>query len=177
LGVPHYAGVSYFWLLLVVPILWILGVNLGYFLGKRLEFFNQFGRFTAIGFTNAAVDFGVLNLLIFLTGISAGIWYPVFKITSFVCAVIPSFFWNKYWAFEAGDTGRGWSEFWKFISVMIGATLVVNAGVASVVVNFVRPVFGLDAPAWANVSAVAGSAAALIFSFTGFKVAVFKTEP
>jgi hypothetical protein len=58
---------------------------------------------------------------------------------------------------------------------MIAATLV-NAGTASVVVNFVHPVFGLSAPAWANIGAVCGSAVALIFSFTGFKVAVFKTE-
>ena len=108
LKVPEYGGISYVWLLLVVPVVWILGVNLGYFLGRRLEFFNQFGKFAAIGFTNAAVDFGVFNLLIFATGVTAGIWYPVFKVVSFICAVIPSFFWNKYWAFGAGGTGRGW---------------------------------------------------------------------
>ncbi|MEK7154378.1 MAG: GtrA family protein [Patescibacteria group bacterium] len=175
LKVPLYGGVSYAWLLMVVPIVWILGVNLGYFLGRWFPLFNQFGKFVTIGFSNAAVDFGVLNLLIFATGIVTGIWYPVFKITSFICAVIPSFFWNKYWAFGAGKTGRGWAEFLKFISVMIMATLV-NAGTASVVVNFIPPVFGLNAPAWANVSAAAGSAVALIFSFTGFKVAVFKTK-
>ena len=175
LEVPRYAGISYVWLLAVVPVVWILGVNLGFFLGRWLEFFNQFGRFATIGFTNAAVDFGVLNLLIFTTGIAAGIWYPVFKVVSFICAVIPSFFWNKYWAFEAGGTGRGRAEFWKFISVMIMATLI-NAGAASLVVNFVHPVLGLGTNAWANVSAVIGSAVALIFSFTGFKVAVFKAK-
>lgn len=175
LKIPVYAGIPYAWLLVIIPVLWILGVNLGYFLGRWLEFFNQFGKFVPIGFTNAAVDFGVLNLLIFTTGIAAGIWYPVFKVISFVCAVIPSFFWNKYWAFEAGKTGRGVAEFFKFISVMIMATLV-NASVASFVVNFFHPVFELNAPAWANISAVAGSAAALIFSFTGFKVAVFRVK-
>jgi len=175
LNVPKFGGVSYVWLLVIAPILWILGVNLGYFLGRWLEFFNQFGKFVAIGFTNAAVDFGVLNLLIFITGIAAGIWYPVFKVISFTCAVIPSFFWNKYWAFEAGGTGKGCTEFLKFISVMVAATLV-NTGSASLVVNFVHPVFGLSNAAWANVGAVCGSAVALIFSFTGFKVAVFKVE-
>jgi len=175
LKVPVYGGISYAWLLVIVPVVWILGVNLGYFLGRWLSPFSQFGKFVTIGFTNAAVDFGVLNLLIFATGVATGIWYPAFKGVSFVCAVIPSFFWNKYWAFEAGGTGRGWAEFWKFISVMIMATLV-NAGTASFVVNFVHPVFGLSAPAWANIGAIVGSAVALIFSFTGFKVAVFKTE-
>lgn len=175
LEIPIYGGVSYAWLLIVVPVVWILGVNLGYFLGRWFSFFNQFGKFVAIGFTNAAVDFGVLNLLIAGTGISTGIWYPAFKGVSFVCAVIPSFLWNKYWAFEAGGSGRGWAEFWKFMSVMIIAILI-NDGAASLVANFVHPILGLGATAWANVSAVVGSAIALIFSFTGFKVAVFKAK-
>lgn len=175
LEVPTYGGVSYVWLLAVVPVVWILGVNLGYFLGRWFPPFNQFGKFVTIGFSNAAVDFGVLNLLIFATGIATGIWYPAFKVISFGCAVIPSFFWNKYWAFGAGSTREGWSEFLKFISVMIIAVLI-NAGAASLVVNFVHPVLGLGAAAWANVSAVVGAAVALIFSFTGFKVAVFREE-
>lgn len=175
LEVPMYGGISYAWLLAVVPLLWILGVNLGYFLGRWFSFFNQFGKFVTIGFTNAAVDFGVLNLLIAGTGISTGIWYPAFKGVSFVCAVIPSFFWNKYWAFGAGESGSGKAEFLKFMSVMIIAVLI-NDGAASLVVNFVHPVLGLSATAWANISAVVGSAVALIFSFTGFKVAVFKIK-
>ncbi len=175
LKVPVYGGISYSWLLIIVPVVWILGVNLGYFLGRWFSFFNQFGKFTTLGFTNAAVDFGVLNLLIAATGISTGIWYPAFKGVSFVCAVIPSFFWNKYWAFGAGKSGSGKAEFLKFMSVMIIAILI-NDGTASLVVNFVHPVLGLSATAWANVSAVVGSAVALIFSFTGFKVAVFKVK-
>jgi putative flippase GtrA len=175
LKVPVYGNISYAWLLAVVPVLWILGVDLGYFLGRWFSFFNQFGKFVSIGFTNAAVDFGVLNLLIAGTGTSTGIWYPAFKGVSFVCAVIPSFFWNKYWAFGAGGTHEGWAEFLKFMSVMIVAVLI-NDVTASLVVNFVHPVLGLSATAWANVSAVVGSAVALIFSFAGFKVAVFKTE-
>ncbi len=175
LKVPAYAGISYAWLLVVVPVIWIFGVNFGYFLGRWFSFFSQFGKFVTIGFTNAAVDFGVLNLLIFATGIAAGIWYPVFKIISFVCAVIPSFFWNKYWAFGAGGTREGWTEFLKFMSVMV-VSVFINAGTASLVVNFIHPVLGLNPAAWANAGAVAGSAVGLIFSFAGFKVAVFKVK-
>src|SRR3989344_2837629 len=82
LKVPAYGGISYAWLLMIMPVIWILGVNLGYFLGRWFLFFNQFGKYAAIGFTNAAVDFGVLNLLISNTDISTGIWYPAFKIIS-----------------------------------------------------------------------------------------------
>ena len=171
--IPDYLiSFSAYWLVLIVPVLWILGVNLGYFLGRWLAFFNQFGKFAAIGFTNAAVDFGVLNLLIANTGITAGIWYSVFKATSFISAVIPSYFWNKHWAFEAKEDGGGF-EFAKFISVAV-VSILINTGVASLVVNFIDPVLGFDVKVWANVGAVAGSAVALILSFVGFKKIVFK---
>ncbi len=173
LNIPQFKNISFAWLMIAVPILWIIGVNLGYFLGKWISFFNQFGKFAAIGFTNAAVDFGVLNSLIAYSGIAAGPWYSVFKAISFLCALFPSYFWNKYWAFEAGESGGGGFEFVKFASVAVVA-IFINDGTASLVVNFVHPAFGLTAHAWANVSAVAGSAVALIFSFAGFKLAVFK---
>ena len=78
LGYARFLEISLAWLILIVPLLWIVGVNLGYFLGRWFSFFNQFGKFVAIGFTNAAVDFGVLNYLISITGITAGGYYSVF---------------------------------------------------------------------------------------------------
>ncbi len=172
LDVAKFKDISFAWLLLLVPVLWVVGVNIGYFLGKWLAFFDQFGKFAAIGFTNAAVDFGVLNLLIANTGISEGGWYSVFKAVSFTFAVVPSYFWNKYWAFEAKEGGGGF-EFAKFMSVAV-VSIFINTGTASLVVNYMNPLGGLSIQIWANVGAVAGSAVALIFSFVGFKVAVFK---
>ncbi len=190
-------GIPWISLVFVVPILWILGVNLGYFLGKWLRFFNQFGKFSAIGFTNAAVDFGVLNLLIANTGISSGGWYTIFKAISFMSAVIPSYFWNKYWAFRPAadiardvesqgqirqrddqrsaqdNVGTGTFQFAKFMSIAI-VSIFINTSIASLVVNYVHPILGLNLNQWANAGAVAGSAVSLIFSFIGFKIAVFK---
>lgn len=192
--IPDYViSFSSRWFVLIVPVLWIFGVNLGYFLGRWFGFFNQFGKFSAIGFTNAAVDFGVLNLLIANTGISDGGWYSVFKAISFMSAIIPSYFWNKYWAFRPDaeieqafgnqrlvpavqrddNIGSGTFEFTKFISVAI-VSIFINTGTASLIVNFVNPLGGLSVQVWANIGAVAGSAIALVFSFVGFKVAVFK---
>lgn len=177
LEISPYFYIPWFTLVIIVPVLWIMGVKLGYFLGRWFGFFNQFGRFAAIGFTNGAVDFGVLNLLIANTDISSGGWYSVFKAISFVSAVIPSYFWNKHWAFSScqGDalTSNGGFEFAKFMSVAI-VSIFINIGTASLVVNYVNPLSGLSVQIWANVGAVAGSAVALIFSFVGFKVAVFK---
>lgn len=166
---------SFVWLALIVPILWMAGVNLGYFLGRWIKFFNQFGKFVAIGFTNAAVDFGVLNYLIAVTGVTAGVYYSVLKVSSFLVALVNSYFLNKYWAFEAGQTGVQGEEFAKFASVAVAAALL-NVSTASYIVNFINPIFGLSSTVWANVGAVFGSASALVISFIGFKLLVFKKK-
>lgn len=173
LSIHNFYFVPAVWLVILIPFFWVLGVNLGYFLGRWFPFFNQFGKFVAIGFTNAAVDFGILNFLIFLTGITAGFWYPVFKIGSFTAGLIHSYIWNKYWAFKAGESGGGKAEFIKFAGVAVVA-LIINVGVASFIVNVIQPIWGIDAKGWANLGAVAGSAIALFFSFAGFRLAVFK---
>ncbi|HEY4520595.1 MAG TPA: GtrA family protein [Candidatus Paceibacterota bacterium] len=174
LNVPEFRDITWSWLIIIIPILWIVGVNLGYFLGRLFSFFNQFGKFAAIGFTNAAIDFGVLNLLIHSTGTTEGFWYGVFKAVSFLAAVIPSYFWNKYWAFwSPGIMPASLKEFLKFLGVAVSAILV-NSISATVIATFIDPALGFTPTAWANVAAAAGSALALIFSFAGFKVAVFK---
>ncbi|MBI4117424.1 MAG: GtrA family protein [Parcubacteria group bacterium] len=171
--IPSINGLSFAWLMIFTPFLWILGVNLGYFLGRWFIFFNQFGKFAAIGFTNAAVDFGILNFLIFYSGSAAGILFSVFKGISFVAAAGHSYFWNKFWSFGAGGTEVSGREFFKFFSVVLVAALI-NVGTASFVVSVVGPQFGLSREAWANIGAIIGSGLALTVSFIGFKKAVFK---
>ncbi|MEK7579734.1 MAG: GtrA family protein [Patescibacteria group bacterium] len=173
LNIPAYANISFSWLMIAVPFLWILGVNLGYLLGRWFNFFNQFGKFAAIGFTNAAVDFGILNFLIFYSGTASGLLFSVFKGISFIAASLHSYFWNKYWSFDAGKEGVSGLEFFKFFGVTIFAALI-NVSAASIIVNVIGVQFGLAPEAWANIGAVIGSAVALVASFVGFRVLVFK---
>lgn len=172
LGIPVFFNISYAWLILVIPIFWFIGVNFGYFLGRIYKPFDQFGRFTAVGFTNAAVDFGILNLFFFLTGTSSGFLFSVFKTVSFLAAMINSYVFNKYWTFDAGKTHGGKTEFAEFAGVAVLA-IIVNVGTASLVVGLIDPIGGLGANAWANVGAAVGAATALMFSFLGFR-RVFK---
>ncbi len=173
LNVPEFHRLSFALLIIVAPIVFILGTWLGYFLGQWLKFFDQFGKFCVIGLTNAAIDFGVLNLLIARVGHDAGWWYMGFKGASFIVASLASYAFNKYWAFNAANTRGGGVEFSKFFSVAI-VSLIINNLVASLVVNGFHPMLGLDSHQWANIGAVSGSAVALIFSFLGYKFAVFK---
>lgn len=55
----------------------------------------RFMRFCVVGILGAVVDFGVMNLLLFLTPISSQLASSI----SFVAAVISNFFWNHFWAY------------------------------------------------------------------------------
>jgi putative flippase GtrA len=56
---------------------------------------HRFAKFALVGTLGAIIDFGVMNLLSHFTNISlvyAGT-------TSFICAVISNFVWNRYWTY------------------------------------------------------------------------------
>lgn len=171
-GLPYH---PHSWFVVIIPVLWILGVNFGYFLGQWMPFFNQFGKFVAVGFTNFFIDTGVLNLQIGLTGIESGWYYSLFKTISFIVAVTNSYFWNKFWVFEAGTSGSGRSEAFKFFAVNIVA-IIFNVTIASLTVNYIDPIGGLDGKTWANVGAGVGSAFAIVLTFVGSRLLVFKKE-
>lgn len=175
-SLPH--GFAPAWLVLVIPLLWLTGVQFGYFLGRWLKFFDQFGKYAAIGFTNFAVDAGVLNLLLSITHATTGAGFAVQKVISFIVAVTHSYGWNRWWAFRrqadvpAGATSAR-AEYLKFMLVNIIAA-VVNVAVATIIVSVLHRPESFLPEVWANVGAIAGSACALIFSFIGFRLVVFK---
>ena len=166
-------GVNSATLVIVVPVLWLAGVELGYMLSALFRPFAQFGKFVCIGFANAMVDFGVLYVFIAWTGFADGTPYAAFKAVSFSVATVHSYFWNKYWAFDAARTSGGSREVMSFIGVTL-ASLVINVAAASIIVAL-RPAF-FDAASWAGIGAIVGSATALIFSFTGFRLFVFRKK-
>ena len=174
LKLPPFNGWSYAWLIIAVPVLWVIGVWLGYWLGRWLAFFSQFGKFSAIGFTNAAVDFGILNLEIALTGITGGVAYAGIRTVAAVIAVNHSYFWNRTWVFASRRENIA-GEFVKFV-VAAGIAAAINIGAASAVVNLIKPLAGFSPERWANLGAVIGSAVALAVNFVILRQRVFKQK-
>jgi putative flippase GtrA len=145
-----------------------------FLLGKVKPVFYQFGKFAAVGTSNSAVDIGILNLAIFITGQSAGVAYTVFAGMSAFCGTINSFFWNKFWTFGARDKAKEQllAEAIRFYIVTFIAWLV-NTAASSFVVNAI-PHQGIVGPAWANIGKVIGILAGMMFNFLGYKFFVFK---
>lgn len=162
------------WLLLVVlPILALFALIIAHLMGKKFPLVFQFGKFVSVGFANTAVDFGVLNLLMLLSGAASGILYSIFKAISFMVATVHSYFWNKFWTFRKKEIKEAGKEFLQFFVVsLIG--LAINVGVASLVVILIGPQWGISLKIWANIGAACGSAMGLIWNFLGYKFIVFK---
>ncbi len=147
--------------------LWIASL-----LGRRIPILLQFAKFGAVGALNTLLDLGILNTLIFSSGIAVGYWYSVFKATSFVIASISSYLWNKYWTFGVSG-GVNIKEFGQFFTVtLIG--LGINVGAASLVVNVIGPMGNISPNLWANVGAFSATLISLAWNFIGYKFFVFK---
>jgi|SRR3989344_9505602 len=159
------------WLIIIVPLCWIAGIWFGNFLSRFVASVKQFSRFVAIGFTNAAIDFAYLNIVMYFSGITHGKWYAVIRACAFIFATINSFLLNKYWTFQTDK--KDIREFASFV-IITTISLIINVFVSTYIVTYIDPLFGMRAQQWANIGAVTGSAISLIVNFTGYKLLVFK---
>ena len=133
----------------------------------------QFLRFAVIGLINTGVDFLVLNLLIWATGIKEGNGIIPLNIISFTVAVTNSYILNKRWAFNdqtKGDTAKKFSNF-LLISV-IGA--FINTAIVRVGSTNIDPMFGLSQVLWVNAAKIVATGVSLVWNFIGYKLVVFK---
>ncbi|MBU1015405.1 GtrA family protein [Patescibacteria group bacterium] len=157
----------------VFPVLAAVGMKVAFILAPKIPMLLQLSRFLLVGALNTFMDLGILNLLIWSTAITAGVWFSAFKGFSFAIAVINSYFWNKFWTFRAQKKEGAGGEFLQFLVVSVFGFLV-NVGVASFAVNAVGPMFGIAPPLWANIGALLATVAAMTWNFLGYKLVVFR---
>jgi len=131
----------------------------------------QFIKFLTVGLSNFVITFGILNLLMLLTGITSGFYYSIFIAISFACGVINSYIWNKRWTFEQGNKLEK-KEFSKFLIITL-ITFGLNIGLASALVNLVGPIGNISPYVWANISALAAAGFTTLINFFGYKYLVF----
>lgn len=157
---------------LVFPILTIIGVIVGKFLSKYIGFMFQLSKFGIVGGSNTAVDLGILQLLIILSGVSGGLVVSGFKAISFVAAVINSYLWNKHWSFEKKESEDTSKEFTQFVLVSI-VGLVINAVAFTVIFNL-GPALGFAFEGLETVAGLISTVVVLAWNFVGYKYIVFK---
>ncbi len=143
-------------------------------LKEKYPFLLQFSKFLVVGFINTGIDFAVLNLLMYFTKETTGIYYSIFKSISFAVAVTNSYFMNKHWTFGSPEQAKA-SEFMKFLGVNI-IGWGINVSTASYLVNIVGAPNGFSPVLWANIGAVSAVIVTLFWNFLGMKFFIFKKQ-
>jgi len=140
---------------------------------SRVPSLFEFSKFAVVGVLNSGVDFGILNLLMLITGVSSGGGFLAFKSVSVTLGVLNSYLWNKYWTFNTSNSADARREFMAFMVVTLIAVGVNVAG-ADVIVNVIGAPVGVSAKLWANIGAISGAGLTLFTNFFGYKFFVFK---
>lgn len=159
-------------LLVVLPVAAAFGTWVLRFIGLRIPIVWQVAKFGLVGVLNTAMDLGIYNILIYLTGITQGQGVAAFSVVSSAFAVINSYFWNKYWVFEAGRE-QSLRQFIEFIVVSVSAALI-SAVLVGTITSYIRPLGGLSSEQWANLAKVLAIVFSFLWNFFGFKFLVFR---
>ncbi|MCD6500739.1 GtrA family protein [bacterium] len=158
---------------IILPLLALIYILVGSLFKERVVAIFQFFKFALVGSLNTFIDFGVLNLLMWLSQTMAGWEYSVFKAISFSSATFNSYLWNKFWTFQKKETKVGAGEFSKFY-LATGIGFLINVGVASLIVNVIGPKLGISPLIWANIGAFVAVLCACIWNFSSYKFIIFK---
>lgn len=173
-----FAGYLIAAMVLTLPILWILAIFTGRFLSRWFSWIYQFVKFCIVGFLNASIDFGVLNLMSIYTGLTSGFIIGGVNAPGFIIAAINSYFWNKFWVFshkiKEGEPVN-YRDLPIFMIVVVSGA-IINSGIVILISTYVPPFFDLSNERWLNIAKITASAVALAWSFLGFKFFAFKSK-
>ena len=133
----------------------------------------QFSRFVVVGFINTAINFFVLNVLSFLTGIEKGAGASLLSGISFLIANLNSYILNKKWTFKEHSAKNVARQFTKFFSVSLGG-MAINIVIVGVLTTYIQPPFEIDGKIWLNISKAAAVGISMFWNFSGYKFMVFK---
>ena len=158
---------------IIVAVLFAIALLVASLVASRVPSLFEFSKFAVVGVLNSGVDFGILNLLILVTGVASGGGFFAFKSVSVTLGVINSYVWNKYWTFDAANSPEARRELIAFMAVTLVAVGLNIAG-ADVIVNVIGAPRGFSPKLWANIGAISGAGLTLFANFFGYKFFVFK---
>lgn len=145
--------------------------NLVAIIRAYLKIHPEMPQYALIGVLNTLVNAGTFNLLMFTTGITRGVWVPIFSIIGFAVSVLHSFVWNKLWVFKHRAVGTGLQFVW--FAVILTGTALIASGTTHLIVNVIGTPPGISPILWANVAIVLVVPIAFLLNFFGVKLLVF----
>jgi putative flippase GtrA len=128
-------------------------------------------RFGLVGVANTFVDYAILNVLVFVSGVVSPFGLVLCNFCSFLGANINSYVMNKRWTFE--DRSQ-WSqrEYLLFLLCSLGG-LGINCGVIFVLSQHLfNP--GVSFFVHFNLAKLVATIASMVWNFFSYKMFVFK---
>jgi len=163
--------------LLALPWVLAIGAVIGMvvfgFLGKKVPFFIQFAKFGVVGVLNTAIDFGTLNIISIVTGVTGGLIVGGVNVPGVALALTNAYFWNKFWVFNHRDNKGALNDLPKFLLVS-GIGIVVNSGVVILATSY--PAASVNAKTLLNIAKLGATVFSLVWNFLGYKFIVFKSN-
>ena len=146
--------------------------------GKKI---GQIGKFLITGFSNTAVDFLVLSVLLFLAPAPSSVAYLVYKVIAFSVASTNSYILNKYYVFKSlsnlsSKTVEKKQGLNFIFSCLVG--LLANVAVSTAIFSWLLSTYP-DMPLLlaGNLGALSGTILCLWWNFVAYKYVVFKVRP
>lgn len=142
------------------------------FIKKNVEKTPKIIRFAAVGVANTVIDLGILNILIFIFGLTQPFLFSFYKSTSFICALLNSYFMNKSFTFGIKESKQKTFYLFVFFS-LIGFMVNVTS---SSFVFYALSSLGKDYAVHflATISGIAGTVLGLSINYLSYKYIVFK---
>ena len=129
----------------------------------------RFIKFSVVGVVNFLIDFSILNLLSFVTGINQGIVAALFSAVSFLIANLNSYFLNRKWTFKATNKNSNYKTFLAISALGVA----VNILIIYIFTTFVSQPYFSDI-IWLNISKMVATGFVMFFNYFGYKKFVFK---
>jgi len=155
-----------------VPLSFIIGVYIASFFAQRFIWLYQFSKYASVGLLNTMIDFGILNLLSFLTSIYSGFYIIGLNSIAAIFSTSNGYFWNKYWTFDSEEKAHMREFVYFAIAGFIG--LLINTLIVYIITTFTHLHGGTNGPLLENTAKVFATIASMTWNFYAFKFLVFK---
>jgi len=163
--------------LLSLPWVLAVGAVAGVFvfglIGRKIPSFIQMAKFAVVGVLNTAIDFGTLNIISIVTGVTGGLIVGGVNVPGVALALTNAYFWNKFWVFNHRDNKGALNDLPKFLLVS-GIGIVINSGIVILATSY--PTTAFNAKTLLNVAKLGATVFSLVWNFLGYKFIVFKSD-
>lgn len=137
--------------------------------------FSQLMRFALVGVSNSLVDIAMTNLLVYLFNPATVAALMGISLVACVTATVNSYCLNRSWTFRSSQAKSNFATMSRFLLIAL-LTIVVNTSIFLFLHSYLQRHFSVSNWVLINAAKIGAIGCSSIFSFFGYKIAVFDRE-